>query len=210
MNADSTIQSTGLSSRAPTRLDDNQLCRTLRSALGLKYNLRDGHFVFTAPGHVGGTEISENALLVLLAKTLAAQPELFPVSQIRPRRLKRIIHLLRALCVDASEDAVHELQEFVERRVVLQPGSDVTSGQMYAAYVQHTGDSLLTQFEFFRCLPSFIKRRFGLTQSHQIFRPDVAGRLTMRRGWRGLTLKDGTDAEDAEDGNLNSHPNPKP
>jgi len=205
---------TGNGSRSSGRLDDLQLCQTLKSALGLRFSLRAEQFVFTAPGQVGGTEISEEALLVLVATTLAAQPEIFPPSHIRPRRLKRIIHLLRALCADAGEDTVHGLQQFVERRLALQAGSDVTSGEVYAGFVAftasplHASESVLSKHDFHRRLPGLIKKTFSLTQSHQIFRPAPAGRVTMRRGWRGLMLKDGTDGEDATDGKLISHPVP--
>jgi hypothetical protein len=194
------------------QLRDLQLCRVLKTALGLKFSLRAARFTFTAPGQVVGTEISEDALLVLVATTLAAQPEIFSPSQIRPRRLKRIIQLLRALCADAGEDAYQVLEHFVERRLALQAGSDVTSGEVYASYASdapHASESVLSKHDFFHRLPALIKRRFGLTQSHQVLRPSSTGRLTMRRGWRGLMLKDGTDAKDAKDaadGNLISPP----
>ena len=199
-------------SRASGRLDDLQLSQTLKSALGLRCSLQTGQFRFRAPGQPHDTEISEEALLVLVATTLTAQPEIFPPSQIRPRRLKRIIHLLRALCADAGEDAVHGLRRFVERRVVLQIGSDLTSGEAYAAYAAsalHAGESVLSPHEFYRRLPGLIKQRFGLSKRHVILRLNSDGRLTKRNGWCGLHLNnDSSDTGDSDDTTLHFAPEP--
>jgi hypothetical protein len=186
-------------------LDDLLLCESLKSALGLRFNLRAQQFCFTAPGQVGGTEISEDALSALVSKTMAQQPELFRPSQIRPRWLKRIINVLRALCADAGEDAVHGLQRFVKRRLRLQPGSDITSSEVFAAYEaegRHVGEATLSRHEFHRRLPELIKRRFGLLKLHEIERPNKDNRLTKRNGWRGLKLTDGNDTTDGTDTTL--------
>ena len=193
----------------PARLGDLQLCQTLKSALGLRFNLRSQQFRFQTPGQTHGTDISEDALFVLISATLGQQPELFPASQIRHRRLKRIIHLLRALCADADEDGHRSLEQFVQTRLELQPGSDVTSGEVYKAFeasALHTGDSILTQFEFYRCLPALIKGRFGKLKLHEIERPNKDLRLTKRNGWRGLKLTDGTDSTDGTDTSLHLPP----
>jgi hypothetical protein len=211
MNADSIIQSTGLSSRARTRLDDHQLCQTLRSALGLKFDLRTELFSFAAPGQVGGTEISEAALLVLVSTTLAAQPELFPPSHIRPRRLRKIIGVLRALCADAGDELLHGFQRFVERRLRLQPGSDITSSEVFAAFEAdslHAGEPLMSKHEFHRRLPGLIRNAFGKLKLHEILRANPDGRLTKRNGWRGLKITDGTDRTDGTDTTLNLAPEP--
>ncbi len=109
--------------------------------------------------------------------------------------------VLRALCADAGDEALLPLQHFVEARLALQPGADVTSAQVRVAFeleCQRLGEIVLSRYEFHRRLPGLIKQRFGIAKSHQILRP-ADGRLTMRKGWRGLLLKDATDATDGED-----------
>ncbi len=202
--------------RTAAQLCNLRLCRLLKQVLDLRFNMNTQQFVLTAPGQVGGTEISENSLLVLISTTLAQQPEIFPPSHIRPRHLKQIIHLLRALCADAGEDAVQILQRFVETRIKLQPNSDLTSAEIRATYeqaAQEPGELTLSKHEFHRCLPGLIKRRFGKLKLHEIERHNKDGRLTKRNGWRGITLTDGTDKTDGTDTSLQNHsdniPQPK-
>ena len=196
----------------PGRLDDLQVCQALKAALGLRCNLRTGSFRFQAPGQPHGTEISEGALLVLISTTLAAQPELFPPSQIRSRRLKRIVNVLRALCADAGEDAHRVLEQFVQTRLALQPGSDVTSFEIFTAYEAegyHVGEVTLSRYEFHRRLPGLIKQRFGLSKRHVIVRVNSDGRLTKRNGWCGLHLNnDSSDTGDSDDTTLHLAPEP--
>jgi hypothetical protein len=200
-------------SQASALLNELQICESLKAALGLRCDVRTGEFLFRASGRPTGEKISELALLAVISSTLAAQPELFPASQLRPRRLKRIISVLRALCADAGEDAHRLLEQFVQTRLALRPGEDLSSGEIHDAYAKDSarrGTITINKYDFHRRLPGLIRNAFGLTQSHQGLRPAPAGRLTMRRGWRGLILKDSEDDTDAEDVKLVFRPAPDP
>jgi hypothetical protein len=189
----------------PSGSYDLRLCRVLQSALGLRFNLRAETFQFGGGGDTPAVDISESALFVLISTTLAQQPELFPPAQIRPRRLKRIINVLRALCADAGDDTHLSLEQFVERRLKSQPGADVTGAEIRCAYelaAVSNGNGLLSKYEFDRRLSGLIKRHYGLSKLHEIQRLTQDGRLTKRNGWRGLTLTDGTDTTDTTDAAL--------
>ena len=189
------------------QLRDLQLCQNLRGVLGLKFSLRAGQFTFAAPDQPCA-ELTEDALASVIAKTLAEQPALFPPGLIRPRRLKRLVALLRGLCA-APDDAILALQRFIETRLMFQPGCDVAASEIRAAYeadARRADEPVLSPQEFHRRLLELIKGAFGLSPNHQILRPDPMGRLTMRRGWRGLKIKDGKDGKDGKDANLISHP----
>ncbi len=192
-----------LTRRTPAVSNELQICNSVKAALGLQYNLRTERFTFTAPDQPGRIVISEEALLVLISTTLAQKPEMFPITQIHPRRLKRIIRMLRALCADADEGARRGLDRFVENCLVLQPGGDITSTEVYSAYAADAlrdGEATLTHYEFHRVLSGVIKQRFNLSKRHTIVRPNLDGRLTKRNGWRGLRLN--SDTDDTDDSTL--------
>ena len=155
------------------RFSELQLCNSLKAALGLRFNLRAETFQFGGGGDTPAVEISETGLLVLISTTLAQQPELFPPAQIRPRRLKRIINVLRALCADAGDDTHLSLERFVERRLKSQPGADVTGAEIRCAYEASTGchgEVSLSKYEFHRRLTGVIKQKYGISKLHEIQR----------------------------------------
>ena len=202
MNESPTVHRAG---PTPVRFNDLRLCESLQAALKLRFNLRAGRFSFTAPEQAGSVEISEAALAVLISTSLAQQPELFPSGQIRPRRLRRIVNLLRAVCADAGVDVHQSLRQFVETRLMLEPGADITSAEIRAAYeveAELLGEPVLSRYEFHRHLPGLIRQQFGLLKLHEIERPCQDGRLTKRNGWRGLALTDATDSTDSTDSTL--------
>ena len=193
----------------PARFDDLQLCQTLRTAMGLRYSLRTTQFTFATTDQPCA-ELSEAALTSVIAKTIAERPDIFSPSHIRPRRLKRIVALLRALCA-SPDDSLQGLQRFVQWRLRLQPGSSVTSTEAYSAYetdARHTGEPLLSRWEFQRTLPRLIKARWGLMKLHEIELPNQDGRLTKRNGWRGIELTDSTDRTGTTDSILLLTPEP--
>jgi hypothetical protein len=193
------------------KFDDARLCQLLKSALGLRYNLRAGRFEFRAPGQIKADSISDAQLMALISRTLAQRPDLSPPSQLRPRRMKRLIVTLRAICADAGDAMVLAMRQFVQTRLVRQAGCDLTSTEVRAAYRAHTratDGAELSAYEFQRQLPALIKDSFGISTRHDVKRPAANGVTTYRRGYRGIAIKsppvtDATDATDAADATLN-------
>jgi hypothetical protein len=189
----------------PARLDDVQICQSLRAALDLRFCLRTGQFQFCAPGQTKMTGISNYELLMLISTTLAQQPDHVAPGQIRPRRVKRLVNVLRGQCADACEDAILVLRRFVESELELQPGSDVTSTEIREAFIRTIPDPVLSGYEFHRHLPIIIRNLFGIPKCHDIRRPDRLGRPTDRNGWTGLKLRFAgrkTDMADTADTSL--------
>jgi len=151
------------------------------------------------------THISEAELLMLISTTLAQQPDLVAPGQFRPRRVIRLVNVLRGQCADTGEDAILVLRRFVESALELQPGSNVTSAEIREAFVRAIADPVLSDYEFHRHLPIIIRNLFGVPKCHDIRRPDLQGRPTHRNGWTGLKLRflvNKTDTADTADTGL--------
>jgi len=186
----------------PARLNDMQICQSLRAALDLRFCLRTGQFQFRSPDQTKMTCISGDELLMLISTTLAQQPEHFAPGSIRPRRVKRLVNVLRGQCADASGDAILVLRRFVASALELQPGSDVTGAEIREAFVRAIADPVLSDYEFHRLLPVIVRNVFCVPKCHDIRRPGVLGKPTHRNGWTGLKLRFAarkTDAADAAD-----------
>jgi hypothetical protein len=203
MTAADTIRSQlGMAPLPPASVSESAAWRQfIQTTLNLKFDLTTGWFWIRVADRLQLVPITEVQLLALLCRTIGAEP----ASKLSLSQLKQLVGELKISAAEANSDAVQDLRQFVQARVVRQPGCDVTSGELLAAYradKREYGGVLLTSYQFQRELPGVIRACFGVAKRHEVLRPDPTGRLTKRNGWIGLRLNDGNDGNDG--------PNPKP
>jgi hypothetical protein len=152
----------------------------IQTTLNLKFDLTTGWFWIRVADSLQLVPISEIPLLALLCRTIGAEP----TSKLSLSQLKQLVGELKISSAEANSDAVQDLRQFVQARVVRQPGCDLTSGELLAAYradKREYGALQLTDYEFQHQLPGIIRACFGIAKRHDIQRLDCSGNTTHRK-----------------------------
>jgi hypothetical protein len=127
-----------------------------------------------------------------LQRIAALQPELFPMKELRPARIDKLVAAIKIAAPWQRPDTQDGLQRFIRERLCLKSGGSVSSQELHAAYVLFSTEHRLQMMPwsvFSREVVRSVFRVFTKTPSHSLLRR-VAGttKQTSRNGYKGICL----------------------
>lgn len=153
---------------------------------GLVYDSRLNAFRCASPDgkevQVLGTGGVYQLVVTELIDASARAQDSFPVAEIRPARIREIMHLMQAMAAMPVASEAEGLEEFLRTQLKAAPGAKVTCEDLWLGYrdwcVHHTA-AAYPACEFRRLAPKRIRDIFGINRSHSI---------GSKRGYRNLVL----------------------
>lgn len=158
----------------------------------LSYHAREKRFVRRTGDDMQWTPVSDEHVMSELRDFVHNCGETSQSSVIKrsihEQELRIMLRHLSLVAVGDFDDEQSGLVDFVNNQCETKTGGDVTSEELFVAYrcfCQNQRLSPLTQHEFQRQLPPFVRNKFGIAQSHDIQRDG-----THRRGYWNIGIKE--------------------
>jgi hypothetical protein len=199
-----------------TELNFATMSRLLARRLELAYDPLAHEFLLKRPDQTFEPIVTE-LVTCLISETLqqiaAAHPDSFPMKELRPARIRKLIDAIKLSVPYDRPDPQAVLLRFVRECLCLKPGGNATSAELYLAFQRFANKNalwLIPRAAFSRELARAVFRVFLKTPSNSVLRPvNGTTRLTCRHGFKGLVFADDPvnysgDGRDCKDGKFTS------
>lgn len=171
------------------------MSRLLASRLELAWDAPARQFLLPGPDQIFRPVALERVTLLVtetLQKIAAVHPDLFPMKDLRPARIKKLLDAIKVAAPFHRPDAQVVLRRFVEECLHLKPGGSVTFSELHRVFVAYADKHQspgCPRSVFSREVARAVFKVFLKTPSNSVRRP-VSGtnRLTARHGFKGLAF----------------------
>ena len=185
-------------------LNHASMARILARRLGLAWDGSSRQFLLWRDQYVPiPTERATSLVTDALQRIAALQSDTFPMRELRPRRIARLMDAIRVSSPWYGPGLQDGLHRFVEKCLVLKPGESVTTTELYSAYGRYAHAHRLPVYPraaFGRELDRAVFKVYLKTPSNSVLRPNSGkSRLTSRHGFKGMGFADDIPAGEAGD-----------
>jgi hypothetical protein len=162
----------------------------VRECLGLEFDTVQEAFSLSSPAEEKPRLVSPASAMERVTRFLQSSASHglsdFPLHEIRPRRIRELLGLMKAMGGTSGGSEAEGLEQFLRLGIRREAGSDLTSLEAWEHYKEFCELGHLdcyTQWEFLRILPRRVRLAFGLGKPHSIQRNGKA-----KRGFHDLAL----------------------
>lgn len=192
-------------------LNDLLICKVYARDAGLAYD-KTGQRFFQQNAAGDYEHLEPETLFEQFAAWLyqiSLREAKFPPNELRLPRVRALVAQLKMAAAFFDPDPLAGLTNYVQTRLQLKPHADVTVAEVREDYLRSSGKHPIDRYplrRFQRLLPKVIEGVFGRWRTNDIRRWNAKEKkLTPRRGFRGLSFRDGADRSDTTDGSDASH-----
>ena len=177
-----------------TELNLASMSRILARRLGLAWDGSTREFLLWRDQYVSiPTERANSLVDDALQRIAALQPDNFPMRELRPRRIARMMDAIR-MTATRVPDAQDGLIRFAHEGLCVKSGNSITIEEIYGAYWKFAATHRLPVYgrlQFNRKLKQVILKTYAKRPSNSLLRPvGELKRLTSRRGYREMAFTD--------------------